>query len=95
MKKLMMLMVVCGLTSCAATPDSARSVAAPEVLTVHNDGRMEYRDRILPQEDVIIYADGFGGERAAVKVHFPLKNDFFRDSIRVERETEMHTVTQN
>lgn len=95
MKKLMTLMLLSGLAGCAATPYTARSVTGPEVLMVYDDGRMEYRDRIMPQEDVIIYDDGFGGERAAVKVHVPLKNDFYRDSIRVVREMEENTVTQN
>jgi hypothetical protein len=49
---------------------------------------MEFRNRKLPGEDVIIYPDGSGGERAAVKVYDPLHPDYYRDSIRVERKTE-------
>lgn len=88
MKKLLTLIVVLGLAGCAATPETVRSVAEPEVLTVRDDGRMEYRERVMPEDDVIIYDDGFGGERAAVRVYVPLKNDYYRDSIRVERERQ-------
>ena len=59
-----------------------------EKLTVKDDGTMEFRNRIMPVDDVIIYPDGSGGERAAVKVYDPMHPDYYRDSIRVERTTE-------
>lgn len=61
---------------------------AQEKLTINPNGSMEFMNRKLPREDVIIYPDGTGGEKAAVKVHDPIHPDFFRDSIRVERITE-------
>lgn len=40
----------------------------------------------MPDQDVVIYEDGFGGERAAVRIRMePLHPDFFRDTIIVER----------
>jgi len=47
---------------------------------------MKLMDRLLPAEDVVIYPDGYGGEKAAVKVRLdPLHPSFYRDSIRVNR----------
>ena len=40
----------------------------PEVLTILPDGTMRLMGRLLPAEDVVIYPDGYGGEKAAVKV---------------------------
>ena len=59
-----------------------------EKLTVKSDGTMEFRKRTLPEKDVIIYPDGSGGERAAIKVYDPMHPDYYRDSIRVERVPE-------
>lgn len=71
---------------CVNTADHRQAAAGPETLIVHTDGRMEYRNRLMPDDDVIIYEDGLGGERAAVRVRVePLHPDFFRDSIAVER----------
>ena len=58
---------------------------APERLVVHADGKKVFKNRVLPDNEVIIYQDGRGGEKAAVKVHVPLHPSFFRDSIVVER----------
>lgn len=59
----------------------------PETLTVRGDGSMWLRDRPMPERDVIIYADGTRGEKAAVRIRMePLHPDFFRDTIVVERE---------
>ena len=62
----------------------------PEVdtLYVHADGTMFLNDRLLPEEDVIIYEDGFGGEKAAVKMYPHIHPAFYRDSIVVERMDE-------
>lgn len=71
----------------------------PEKLVIYPDGSMEFRNHPIPKQDVVLYPDGYGGEKAAVRVHMePLHPDFFRDTIVVERlrvpasETE---VTQN
>ena len=64
---------------------------APEVLTIYPDGTMEFRDRIMNEDEVVIYSDGTGGERAAVRVWTPLRprvredNVFYRDTIIVDR----------
>lgn len=39
----------------------------------------------MPPEDVIIYPDGFGGEKAAVKLYVPYHPPYYRDHIVVER----------
>ena len=39
----------------------------------------------MPTKDVIIYPDGFGGEKAAVKLYTPFHPPFYRDHIVVER----------
>jgi hypothetical protein len=58
----------------------------PEVLTILPDGTMRLMGRLLPAEDVVIYPDGYGGEKAAVKVRIePLHPAFYRDSIIVKR----------
>lgn len=57
-----------------------------EVLYIHSDGRMEFNGRFLNEEDVVIYEDGYGGERAAVRLRVPLHPDIFRDTITVERK---------
>ena len=64
---------------------------ASEVLTIYPDGTMEYRNRIMNEDEVVIYSDGTGGERAAVRVWTPLRprvredNVFYRDTIIVDR----------
>lgn len=73
------------LSACAIQPGYTGRDHKPEILTVHPDGAYEYRERFVSQEDVIIYADGRGGERAAVKVRVPKYPDFYRDTIRVVR----------
>ena len=74
-----------GLAGCTATPVRETAVG-PEILIVHEDGRMELGDRLMVADDVVIYPDGFGGEKAAIRVRLePLHPDFFRDTIIVER----------
>jgi len=85
MKYTIIMLFVLGLSSCAIQPDYTSRNRVPETLTVHQDGAYEYRERFVSQEDVIIYADGRGGERAAVKVRVPKYPDFYRDTIRVVR----------
>lgn len=72
--------------ACAGGSAWRQEPAGPEKLIVHPDGSIEFRNRLMADEDVIIYDDGFGGERAAVRVRMePLHPDFFRDTIAVER----------
>ena len=83
------LLVACFLFSgCSFLPQQKPVEKSQEKLTVNVDGSMEFRNRKLPQGDVIIYPDGTGGEKAAVKVYDPLHPDYYRDSIRVERKAE-------
>ena len=49
----------------------------------------------MPVEDVIIYPDGYGGEKAAVKLYTPYHHPFYRDSIIVERLESKDQVTDN
>jgi len=75
------------LAGCMATPAVKTASSEPEKLVVSADGKMQLGKRLIPDDDVIIYNDGFGGEKAAVRVRMePLHPDFFRDSIVVERE---------
>lgn len=73
------------LAACGAAPLVADK-KEPEILTIFPDGSMKLMGRLLPAEDVVIYPDGYGGEKAAVKVRLdPLHPSFYRDSIRVNR----------
>lgn len=56
-----------------------------EVLIIYPDGKMMLNGRIMSKRDVVIYSDGRGGERAAVRVYVPIHPDFFRDTIPVQR----------
>lgn len=56
-----------------------------QTLYVLPDGTMEYKGRVMANDDVVIYQDGQGGERAAVKLYFPLYSHAWRDTITVER----------
>jgi hypothetical protein len=71
----------------------------PEKLVIYPDGSMEFRNHPIPKEDVVLYPDGFGGQKAAVRVHMePLHPDFFRDTIVVQRlrvPASQTEVTQN
>lgn len=82
------LAVVILAGACAGqAPAPAAGRLGPEILTVRDDGSMWFRDRPLPERDVIIYPDGTGGEKAAVRIRMePLHPDFFRDTIIVVRE---------
>lgn len=84
------------LSGCQSLPQprSSDDVDDPEILHIYPDGSMRFRGQPIPERDVVIYEDGFGGERAAVRIRMePLHPDFFRDTIvvervRVEREEE-------
>ena len=72
--------------ACSATKEPVVSTPADEdILYILPDGTMEFRGRIMDKKDVIIYEDGRGGERAAVRLIMPLHPDVYRDSITVDR----------
>ncbi len=74
--------------ACTTTPITNDVVESPKLherLYVYADGRMKFNSRYVNDENVVIYADGRGGEKAAIKVRVPLHSDFYRDSILVVR----------
>lgn len=73
------------LAACNNTAMIKSADKTPDTLQITADGKMIFRDRILPTQDVIIYPDGFGGEKAAVKLYTPYHPPFYRDHIIVER----------
>ena len=73
------------LAACNNTAMVKSAEKKPDTLQIYSNGRMMMRDRVIPPEDVIIYPDGFGGEKAAVKLYVPYHPPFYRDHIVVER----------
>lgn len=65
--------------------DMSNFSTSRETLYVYEDGKMKLDSRYVDSQDVVIYADGKGGEKAAVKVRVPIHSDFYRDSIMVVR----------
>ena len=74
-----------------------------EIFYIYPDGTMEFKGRIMIEEDVVIYEDGSRGERAAIKIIVPRNpinryqkkrhSHFYRDNITVERiEIDMPVV---
>lgn len=90
MDKLATSMMLCFLTACASQPAPTLAQKSPETLTVFEDGKMILNDRFVNQDDIVIYPDGVGGERAAIKMRMPSKPVFYRDTIKVQRITS-HT----
>ncbi len=89
------------ISACANTSNSTGSLSFDdnsETLYIYEDGRMLYKTRFLNPDDVVIYDAGFNGERAAVKVYYPVRADFYRDSIEVvrveDRKDEAISVNQ-
>lgn len=77
------------LSACALPPEKPPAAKVRKVLTVYPDGSMHLNNRPISPEDVVIYPDGYGGERAAVKVRVPVHPDYYRDTIVVRREVEV------
>jgi hypothetical protein len=76
---------------------SVNNTDKKNILYIYQDGRMKFRSRYLNKEDVIIYEDGRGGEKAAIKMRVPRYPEHYRDSIvvvRVDNEME-NAVSQN
>lgn len=74
-----------GLVSCTGKDNARTSEKEMEVLYIYPDGRYEFEGRSMNKEDVVIYKDGRGGERAAVKLIIPRHPDVYRDTITVKR----------
>jgi len=85
LNKFGILLVICLLWACSFQPVTPHVQKATEKLFVYDNGNMFFRDRPVNRDDVVIYPDGLGGERAAIKIQVPAKPDYYRDSIRVER----------
>jgi len=80
------LALVLLVSACSLFRESTSPAKEPEILTIYPDGTMRLMGRPVASEDVVIYPDGFGGERAAIKVRMePLHPDFYRDTIIVKR----------
>ena len=76
------------LPACSLTPER-QATDEPEILTIYPDGSMTLMGRPIPPEDVVIYPDGYGGEKAAIKSGLePLHPPFYRDTIIVDRVDE-------
>ncbi|MDZ7736519.1 MAG: hypothetical protein U5P41_10725 [Gammaproteobacteria bacterium] len=85
--------VTCGVLllaagACSMQPARQGSAVIADVLYVYNDGTMKLNDRSVDPANVVIYPDGFGGEKAALKMRVPLHPDYYRDTIVVERKTD-------
>lgn len=88
------------MSACSSTPTTGSVTGLSdkhETLTVYEDGRMEFQSKFVNHNDVVIYADGRGGERAAIKVRVPIHPDFYRDSIPVVRVVSKfdESISQN
>lgn len=85
-RNICLILIYINLASCTGMPDMENTAGKEnEILYVFPDGRYEFNGRTLNSDDVVIYRDGRGGERAAVKLVIPRHPDVFRDSITVER----------
>jgi len=80
------LLVSVASSGCTPTPVRQDAIDSVNVLYIYDDGTMKLNDRHVDPEQVVIYRDGFGGERAALKMRVPLHPDYYRDTIIVERE---------
>jgi hypothetical protein len=85
--RIIILLLVCVIIfSCTRTDKPARTgEQEEEILYIYPDGKLVFQDRTMNEEDVVIYEDGRGGERAAVKLIIPRHPDVFRNTITVER----------
>jgi hypothetical protein len=84
---LLPLMIAFSLSACMNQAPVKKVAKAPEYLYIYDDGSMEFNNRGINADDVVVYSDGRGGEKAAIKVSMePLHPAFFRDSIIVIRK---------
>jgi hypothetical protein len=83
---IILLLVSVIIFSCTRMDKPARTgEQEEEILYIYPDGKLVFQDRTMNEEDVVIYEDGRGGERAAVKLIIPRHPDVFRNTITVER----------
>jgi len=82
------------LTGCFSEPTVKTAKVEPEKLYIYEDGSMEFRNRPIDAKEVVIYSDGYGGEKAAVKVRAmePIRPAFYRDAIVVLRKSAPDAV---
>lgn len=82
------LLIFCLLTAACTVVNRPPTTGEKEqeVLYIYPDGIMEFKGRVMNKQDVVVYKDGRGGERAAVKLIIPLHPDVYRDTIKVERK---------
>lgn len=89
--------VICALLGSALAAGAAGCSTAPtretpsagvhrDRLYIRSNGQMQLNHLPIDAEDVVIYPDGRGGERAAVKVRTEVHPPFYRDTISVLRE---------
>jgi hypothetical protein len=84
----LLISIFFSISACTTTPIASNTVSTDdsnETLYIYEDGRMEFDSRFIDDKDVVIYSDGYGGEKAAVKVRVPIHSDFYRNSIVVVR----------
>ena len=82
------LLILLFCSACSMAPSTTavnKPVEQQDTLYVYEDGRMQFNSRFVNDDDVVIYSDGRGSERAAIKVRVPIHSDFYRDSILVVR----------
>jgi len=88
---ILLLIVILSSTACTSTMNHvAETSESDNTLLVYEDGRMEFNSRFVNEDEIVIYNDGRGGERAAIKVRVPLHSDFYRDSIIVVRVADQY-----
>jgi hypothetical protein len=83
-----LILIFFSISACTTTPvasDVVSTDVSNETLYIYEDGRMEFNSRFIDDKDVVIYSDGYGGEKAAIKVRVPIHSDFYRNSIVVVR----------
>ncbi len=91
MKLLMIVIFMMLFTTLSMDQSVADEDKKPEILTIHPDGTMVFRNRTMNEDEVIIYPDGRGGEKAAVRVYEPIRplsrkrSYYYRDTIVVDR----------
>lgn len=83
---LSMLVLVMACTTTTADIEPYQLGRQADILKVYPDGSMLLNERSIDSRDVVIYPDGRGGERAAIRMRVPIHPDYYRDSIIVERK---------
>jgi len=88
--RLPLWLTILTISACSLSPVTSKP-EEPEILRIYADGSMSLMGRPVSPEDIVIYPDGFGGERAAIKVRLePIHPDFYRDTIIVDRVNAEH-----